>query len=517
MKRISCIVACMLVMALPLAAQGELDALRFSRESLYGTARAMSMANAFGALGGDQTGVNINPAGIAVYRSSEVAGTFNMSREGSTVGRLKANSSQLDMDNLGFVGYFPLRNDFITHINFGFIFNRSQSFNKNINAIGASKSNMIDFIADRSAGIFPGDLEFQDDYNPFIDQPWLAVLGYNAWLINPDNNQGDSYSSIQTPGLLSNEIRTVETGYLDNYDFTVGTSINNILNLGFSLSVKDISYRLASDYWEDYDKGWYRLSNGITASGAGVSAKFGAIYRPIHELRLGISYHTSTYYALSEIYEAEIEDDMGYYINDPEYVADKVSSKRFSNDYDLRTPGKFILSAATVLGSSFIASVDYELVDYRKMKLMIPSNKLDNSDWYKLDNEYISTDFKIASTVKAGMEYRFTPQLSARLGYAWMQNPYDVDFKTRANAGVAGSNTIFRMEGDTNYFTGGVGYRFSKSFFVDFAMVLKTQKDDLYPFPNQYNIMSSILPISTTPFKLTNSSLMGVVGFGYRF
>ena len=69
-----------LILSAPLFAQSEIDALRFSQEDIQGTARAMSMGGAFGALGGDQTGVSINPAGIAVYRSSVVMGTLNLSR-----------------------------------------------------------------------------------------------------------------------------------------------------------------------------------------------------------------------------------------------------------------------------------------------------------------------------------------------------------------------------------------------------------------------------------------------------
>jgi len=66
--------------------QGEVEANMISRGDLYGTARGLAMGGAFGALGGDQTGVAINPAGIAVYRSSEVAGTFTTSRETSKIG-----------------------------------------------------------------------------------------------------------------------------------------------------------------------------------------------------------------------------------------------------------------------------------------------------------------------------------------------------------------------------------------------------------------------------------------------
>src|SRR5690554_2918427 len=235
--------------------------------------------------------------------------------------------------------------------------------------------------------------------------------GFNSYLINDhQDNQGYYYTPLNTGNaLIGNEIKTRERGYIDNYDFTVGTTINNVLNLGLSLSIKDISYSVTSDYWEDYADGNYRLTNWITASGAGVSAKFGAIYRPVNEIRLGFAYHTPTYYALNETFEAELETDMEYYVAVPE--ENPLYTERFSNDYDLRTPGKLVASAATVLGGRFIASIDYELVNYSNMKLMIPSNSFDNTDRYEFDNEYISTDFNSVSTIKFGTEYRFSPKL----------------------------------------------------------------------------------------------------------
>lgn len=520
MKKITYLLAFMLTLSITLFAQGEVDALRFSREDLHGTARAMSMGGAFGALGGDLTGVSVNPAGIAVYRSSEVVGTLNLSSEGSSVGDYDANKTRFDVDNLGFVGYFPLSNDVFPLINFGFSFNKLKSFDKNIDAVGSPASSMIDYIVDRSAGVNPTSLEIGDNLpDPFESQPWLSVLGFNSYLINDHQDaQGYYYTPLNTRNELSgNEIKTRERGYIDNYDFTVGTTINNVLNLGLSLSIKDIYYSVTSDYWEDYENGNYRLTNWLTTNGAGISAKFGAIYRPVNELRLGLAYHTPTYYALNETFEAEMEDDMGAYVNVEGYEPGTTYSKRFSNEYDLKTPGKLVASAATVLGGRFIASIDYELVNYSNMKLMIPSNSVDNTDWYEIDNEYISTDFKSVSTVKVGTEYRFSPKLYGRLGYAWMQNPYNVDFKEAGNAAVVGSNTVHRIEGDANYFTGGVGFRFNQNFFLDLALVYKTQTDDLFAFPNLYSESGGAPVIDANPFELNNNSFRGLVTLGYKF
>lgn len=518
MKKITYLLCSLLIFSSATFAQGEVDAFRFSREDLFGTARAMSMGGAFGALGGDQTAVTINPAGIAVYRSSEVTGTLNLSREGSTVGNNDANKTRFDMDNLGFVGYFPLRNDVMPLVNFGFSYNKLKSFDKNISAIGSPNSALIDYIADRSAGIDPQKLQMGDDLpDPFMTEPWLSVLGYNSYLIDPADDAGSAYFPVTDEAGPVNEIRLQERGYIDNYDFTVGTTINNVLNLGLSLSVKEITYNLSSDYLEDFDNGGYTLTNWLTTKGAGVGAKIGAIYRPVHAFRFGVAYHTPTWYSMTETFKAQIDDDMGAYITDPDYKPGITESAEFINHYDLKTPGKVVLSVAGVFGNSFIASMDYELADYSKMKLMVPAGESDDAGWYDIDNDYISMDFKPTSTVKAGMEYRFTPRFSGRLGYAWMQNPYETIFRESGDAAIAGSNTIYRMEGDTRFFTGGLGYRFNRNFFLDLAVIYKTQTDDLYPFPNLYTENREQLVIDATPFTLENNAVRGLLTLGYKF
>ncbi|HHU25428.1 MAG TPA: hypothetical protein GXZ56_02245 [Bacteroidales bacterium] len=519
MKKVTSIFSFLFLLSTLLHAQGALDAYRFSREDLYGTARAMSMGGAFGALGGDLTGVSINPAGIAVYRSSEVVGTLDTSTERSTVGSRDARRTQFKMDNLGFVGYFPLRNDAMPLFNFGFTYNKLKSFNKDITAVGSPNSSLKDYIADVSWGIDPRNLQFHDDLpDPFLTQPWLSVLGYNSYLINPEDGTGPRYLPLNTGGQKPiNRISTRERGYIDNFDFTFGTTIHDVLNLGMSLSVKSISYRINSEYEEEFGKGDVGLYNNLSVSGAGFGAKFGVIYRPMNELRLGIAYHTPTLYALSENYKAEMVDNLAAYVDDPDYKPGNTYTDHFTNEYDLKTPGKFVASVAGVLGSRFIISLDYELMDYGKTRLMVPANSSDSHTWYDAHNQFISDDYLLASTVRFGMEYRVTSQLYGRLGYAWMQNAYDESYETSGDPAIAWSNSIFRMEGDAHWITGGIGYRFNRNFYIDAALVYKTQMDDLYPFPNLYTEGRQKLVIDASPFKLKNYATRGLITLGYRF
>lgn len=525
MKRITYILlAFMLTTSFHMFSQSEVEALRFSRGELYGTARSMAMGGAFGALGGDMTGVSINPAGIGVYRSSEVAATFGLQGTNSNVGDIKKSITDFNVHNFGFVGYFPMRNETMPLINFGFSHNRRNNLNKRIGAAGYGVNSMMDYISYESYGVDRESLIMGKDLpDPFLTPNWLTVMGFNSWLIHgeKDSSGNYAYSPTDTRGDKPfQEIITHERGYVDNYDLTVGTTINEVLNIGVSLSLADIYHYMDTEFLEDFvdssDRvnGGYTLGNNVVSKGSGVGAKLGVIYRPIHELRIGVAYHSPVFYSMSESYDAYLADDMGYYVSDSEYKSGTTSSARFANYYDLRTPSKWVISAASVLGNNFIFSADYELTDYRNMKLSVPGNS--SNTFYDYDNDFITQDFKLSSTLRLGAEYRFNQRLSARLGYAWIQNPYNNDFKSDGNSLVAGSKTIYRMEGDSNYFTGGLGYRFTRAFYMDFAMVYQTQKDELYPFPNIYD-NSGELVIDGAPFELKNNSVRGVLTLGYKF
>lgn len=531
MKKITYIVISLLLLGSYSYAQGEVEANQFSRNDLYGTARALSMGGAFGALGGDLTGVSINPAGIAVYRSSEIATTAVFQNESFKAGDIKNNKNKFNFRNLGFVGYFPTSNPIIPVVNFGFSYNKIKSFDREIGAYGSNRAtSMMDYMAHVSTvdnggkGVNPDILEFDDNdknYDPFLSgAPWLSVLGYNSYLINPGKDeQGNFYSPLHNE-TVNNSLYMSERGSIDTYDFTVGTSINNTINVGVSLSLTDIYYNLYSQNSEDFSNGvnaGFDLTNWLVSEGNGVGVKLGLIYRPVNALRFGLSYQSPTWYSMTDRYTAEIGENVEEYVTVTDYKPGTTYSGEKRNDYNFKTPDKWTLSAAAVLSNSMILSLDYELTNYSTMKYSEPSGSRYGPDFYNDNaNSFIKTDFKTSSTVRAGLEYRFTPQFSGRLGYAWMQNPYDTTFKENANAMTVGATTAYRMEGDANYFTGGVGYRFNRNFYADLAVVYKTQDDDLYSYPNVYDDMGPSF-IDAAPYKLTNNSVRGVITIGYKF
>ena len=53
------------------------EALRYAQDNLNGTARFSAMSGAFGALGGDMSSLNVNPAGSAIFNNNQAALTLS--------------------------------------------------------------------------------------------------------------------------------------------------------------------------------------------------------------------------------------------------------------------------------------------------------------------------------------------------------------------------------------------------------------------------------------------------------
>ncbi|MGC3977376.1 MAG: hypothetical protein QM751_03560 [Paludibacteraceae bacterium] len=136
-----------------ISAQTEYDALRLTQTDITGTARYMSMGGAFGALGGDASAIKDNPAGLGVFRSSELAVTLDGSYKTNSTNLLstKTNKSDLNLkfNHLSYVISVPTYNNSgLLNSNFSFTYNKVKDFNRTLSLNGNSlNKSFTDFIA----------------------------------------------------------------------------------------------------------------------------------------------------------------------------------------------------------------------------------------------------------------------------------------------------------------------------------------------------------------------------------
>ena len=494
-----------------LFAQGEMDAIRLSGSDLRGTARGQAMGGAFGALGGDGTGIMINPAGLGLYRSSEIYFTLSLNAT-----QLKTdwqntinqdNKVKYNFDNLSFVGYYPTGNTGLSALNFAFSYNRLKNFNRSYSASGHDmNTSLTDYIAAITNGIYYDDMNVGGKYgryDPYAIRniPWLSTLGWLGYLINDDTD--DSYSGLFPDEQPASRLKVNERGYINTYDFSLGGNFGDKFYLGLTFSLTNLFYHWDSSYGETFKQGKIGLDNYFETKGAGYQVTVGGIWRPSDFLRLGIAYHSPVWYKLTDYYQG---NTVAKYSNTDEWA---ITPDDAQTDYRLNTPSAWVFSAAGILGTKAVVSLDYEVKDYRGMKLMDEQGSSKDDS-----NGFIEEDFKTASTLRAGLEYRFTPQFSGRLGYSYAQNPYEKTFKNGGReAMIIGTIPHYTIDGDVNYFTAGIGYRFTPNFYLDATFVFRTQNDHLYYYPSVFGDD----PVQSTPALLTNRAYKGLVTLGYKF
>ena len=61
-----------IIFSVSIFAQDEVDILRYSQYQIGGTARSIGYGGAVGSLGADFSALTVNPAGIGLYRKSEM-------------------------------------------------------------------------------------------------------------------------------------------------------------------------------------------------------------------------------------------------------------------------------------------------------------------------------------------------------------------------------------------------------------------------------------------------------------
>lgn len=526
-----------------LFSQAEMDAFRYSQPELKGTARYMSMGGAFGALGGDMTTLSQNPAGIGVYRSSEIAGTLDLygvstKTDTHSSGSVTANDIRFSFDNIGYVGSFPVGGSGgLVNFNVGFTYNRQRSYNRTYKAnyrdLQTSLTNYIAAKTNEVGGLLPADMDPTADYNPYFPPsnspaiPWLSVLAWNSYLIDGVWNESNppqfaGYEGFFKPGdYADGNLYVRDRGRVDEYTFSLGGNVMNIVYWGASLGIVDMNYDLYSYYGENIDYGEtnpaeYVMTNRLSTDGTGVNFKMGLIAKPTRYLRLGLAFHTPTFYKMTDHYSASVNyRNMGYYIDEENPgTFEPVTGVAETNpagvtDYHLRTPWKVMASAAVIAGKKGIISFDYEYMNYNKMKLSDEFGDLP-------DNEYITQDFKAGHTFRVGAEYRITPQLSARAGYANQFSPVKAHLTDGSTEVLtAGTVTHYTLDRGVQYYTCGLGYRWG-NFFADAAFVFQRQKEDLYPFSPMFlaNGTQDIFPQSSTLITKTKSFLLTL---GFRF
>lgn len=520
-----------------LKAQSAVDAMQLSQPDFTGTARFMGMGGAFTALGGDLSAIIQNPAGIGVYRSSEIGATLDINVQkttGSFNGTDVSNKqTKAYCNNFGYVGTVRF-DSALKSFSWGASYNRAVSFDRITGGYGYPVgTSLTNYIASFTNGVNSADMNFDGGYNPYRDSDidWLSILGYSSYMINNTPGSNTSYQGLFQNGTESDmEMLVREKGYIDNYQFTFGGNVSNTVYWGFGIGVNDLRYVRDVYYSESMDnariysnitssgtangQAEYALNNSKLITGTGWNLSFGLIFKPLQELRIGASIISPTWYSLDQNYGANTSftyrpaSTTGTYIDDSDYTDDAYFNWR------LRSPWRFNLGAALVIGSNAIVSVDYERQAYNDMT--VKTANYDNWGYVTdyVDNQYLNDDIRAytqaANNIRVGLEYRVSPSFSVRLGCNTSTTNIASDYRDgKGEILTSGTDPSFNLDKTTTYITGGIGYR-TGGFYVDATYAHKTRKSTLHPY-------TSYADVDAPYFDVKDNDNSFVLSMGYKF
>lgn len=514
--------------------QSAIDAFNLSQTDHRGTARFMSMGGAFTALGGDLSTLNQNPGGIGVYRSNEIGVTLDidkMSTSSLTQGYKQSKSkTSVGCNNFGYIGAVYTNSDIMPYFNWGASYSRVSSFDRayrgQIGSLGGSLTNYIAGFT--SAEQWTTDeLSGNKTYNPYQDSyaPWMSVLAYNSYLINPVSS--NSYNGLWQKGTIgAGTFDVQEKGYVDEYSLNFGGNFVDMVYWGIGIGITDIDYKSSVYYTEDFQNanipdfdgngnytgtvdgaGGYGLDSWKHISGTGYNFKFGLIFKPINELRIGMAVHTPTFYTLKQ--EGWAGVDYGFGSGKSGYVeTDEGYTDYF--EWKLRTPWRMMVGVSGVIGKKAIVSLDYE---YRPMQNM--SVRDNDNNKYDAINGDIKNYYNSVNIVRLGAEYRLDRHWSIRAGYQIQTSPSTEAVRDGNmmvyTSGPDDTETTpsYSFDKSTQYISCGLGYRYN-NFYVDAAYINKRRESKWSAFtPNEW----------TTPetSKITLSSNQIVLSAGFKF
>lgn len=472
------------------SAQGAFDALKYTDNDILGTARYSSMAGAFSALGGDISAVADNPAGLGVYRWSEVQFSLDLAatQTQSTWGETRKNARyDFRPNTVSFVWAWADKEKESGWIanNIAFNYTRQKNFSRTFEVYSPqTPSSMTDYMAYFTNGLSESALKSENNPYNNVNVPYISELAYQSYLINPGTGADSLNWSSFTGEKSQLRYRAVESGYVNEFELSYGANISNVFYWGASFNLQSLDYTLSSSYDEKFEtSGSFELKNTFHATGVGYNFKFGVLARPVSFLRIGAALHTPTYYTIEDRHSADLE----YAVK----AGDKTetgttSTPEGNNRYYLRTPLKVQLGVGFVIGKSAIVSVDYRYTgkNMRLGKNTSQSSSFDDENPYQNDNDDIKNYVRGTHQVRLGAEVKIKEVFSLRAGAAYTtpscvsnaerllpENTTRTDLEYTHPDGKFGSL----------YGAAGFGYRY-KAFALDVTYAYRLRQEQFMPY-----------------------------------
>ena len=459
------------------------DALRFTERQPAVGARMIGMAGAGVAGVADYSALFSNPAGLAYFQNSELAGALNAFSTTDAIlfhtpGFNGNEERDLRNTRLGSFAYIykapTVQGSFVV----GLAYNQVHTFGRNFIFGGPNSTNSISdsFLPYRDEF----DIEQNDDgsYSPVFYNS-VPEFAYQAGAIeflseNIGTGGGLFYQAV-VPGTTIEQFGDVlEDGNVSELNIGGAVEAMRGVMIGVSANLVFGKYRFESDYTEEDNRNqnveddyivilsdgelrgfdYLDYSQRFESNLTGFNVRAGVSTHLVGSLRLGVSLETPTFYSVNEDYFSDMETgfDSGGSLS---------ASQEGDFEYQITTPWR-LGGGIAYEERNVLFSADIEMVDWSQLELD------SSTDPFEEANRNIRDTLEPIVNVRFGIEYQIG-NLSLRGGYALRPDPRDFDIEFGSG----------RTDRSKTYYAAGLGYRFDRNLQVDFGWI-QERFDDLY-------------------------------------
>jgi hypothetical protein len=475
--------------------------LMFSQnDNVFGTSRSAAMGGAFTSLGADLSAMSINPAGLGMYQSSDwnftSALSIDLMRTASPnmrAGALTAGGSRtsFSLNNVGAAFNIYSGSGDLTSLTFGIGYNRTANFNSRTSVDTRGEDTSIgDMFARQLTWYNFSPDEVTTMANPFLNENfdlewWGAALGYQTYIVDVLAEGVNEYGTYDDSYPLDSRFGSVTGGGIHEYNFSIGANFTNKLYLGATVSATDINFSEETTYEEFFAPGStlgsMRFDQSTSIRGGGASVKLGVIARPVEALRIGVAFHSPTWYMLERSYTAEMSAG--------EWVAD--TGMPLMGEFRFTTAPKLLAGVSGVIGGRAIVALDWDVAWYDRIHMRnLSASAIEES-------KRVSKDlYKPAHTIRAGAEYIVSDLVSVRAGGSYM-------FDFLRDKGLVAITPATRNGFSV---TGGLGFSLGNNGYLDVAYVYNRARMtdyEMYYFDDGTELRAQMDSVNGTPVART--------------
>lgn len=466
--------------------QNILDAYRYTFQTPTGTARTNGLGGAMSAIGADLGMISQNPAGIAAFWKSEVAGSLGVAvmsnnsvlRDGGT-GKVSSSDFQFNVPQGGivFTTYSPNK-DWMSK-SFGITYNRQTGYGNEIFYEGRTLGSISERWAALGTGLNPDDLDFLEA-GPAFD----AGVIYD---IDGDYLYEYDYFTNEDKKLYRSQLMDYK-GNQGELSISFGGNYMNTFLIGGSIGIDFLNFESQKSYLEsdneDQVPGFEQLefNEYLTTSGVGINAKIGTILKFTPDFSWSLALASPTALKLQDNFRNTIRNT---WTKNGSHTAEG-DSKESQFEYSFVNPWKISTGVGYRISNRGFVDAEVDYVGYTSSKFKFKDASVSDQSYQNQLNREISESFKNSLNVRLGGEMALS------------------SFRVRAGVFMYGSP--LETYENTNGFSLGFGYR-GNNWYLDVSYMNRGNSYNYAP----YELLEAVVP--DINIKSRESNIGFTIGF----